>query len=424
MLAIDSLSAEESLNVSWQPVERHFKAERDSFSCSFVVGFPYLYSNGNAVKLSTPTAFEDGIVWSPANETVEIFSKAFSKNYRIDSAGSRLISEKISPAKIPAKDSAQTKPASAEKNSVTAAKTSAPADKNVSPAKENSTPETKALASAEKNPAAKDPAAKAQEPEPLPKPEKSEKPVKDDRKAPAGSRRVLNIVIDPGHGGKDPGAIGKISNEKDIVLSVAKLLAKELKDRGFQVKLTRDTDKFIQLSERPQIANRWNGDLFISLHCNAIDGPRKEKAKGFRIYVLRDPESEEDRAIARRENKVASIYGDKNSKDELSPLDWLKIQARLEQYKQASYTFTEKVIASYEGGKISKMGSGAGGAGFMVLVGAFMPATLVELGFISNPEEERYMNSDKGQRDMARRIAIGVSEYRKAIDEYLKTLVH
>lgn len=390
MLAIDSLSAEENLNISWQPVERHFKAEKDSFSCSFVLGFPYLYSNGNAVKLSTPTLYEDGIVWSPVNETVEIFSKAFSKTYRLDSVALRLISE---PVPDPAKNSIQTKPEPAKGTA-----TSAPKPATA----ETKTPKT----------------------EPAAKTGKSDPKISNDRKAPAGSRKVQNIVIDPGHGGKDPGAIGKISNEKDIVLSVAKLLAKELTDRGFQVKLTRDTDKFIQLSERPQIANRWNGDLFISLHCNAIDGARKAKAKGFRIYVLRDPESEEDRAIARRENKVASLYGDKNSKDELSPLDWLKIQARLEQYKQASYTFTEKVIESYEGGKISKMGSGAGGAGFMVLVGAFMPATLIELGFISNPDEERYMNSDKGQRDMARRIAIGVSEYRKAIDEYLKTLIH
>ena len=154
-------------------------------------------------------------------------------------------------------------------------------------------------------------------------------------------------MIDPGHGGKDPGAIGLISNEKDIVLAVSKLLEKELVAMGFHVKLTRSTDKFIQLSERPQIANKWNGDLFISLHCNAIDGnkARKKKTKGFRIYVLRDPESEEDRAIARRENKVAKTYGDKNSKEELSPLDWLKIQARLEQYKQASREKRERILA-------------------------------------------------------------------------------
>lgn len=367
MVNIDSLSKEEGLSTSWQPVERHFKAEGKKLSCSFVLGFPYIFANGNAVKLSVPTAFENEIVWAPVQETVEIFEKAFSKKYVLDT-NAQILRESVASSS----SSAQIQVSSSS-------------------------------------------AAKAS----------TEKPIVR-KNAPAGSREVKNIVIDPGHGGKDPGAIGLISNEKDIVLAVSKLLEKELVSMGFNVKLTRSTDKFIQLSERPQIANKWNGDLFISIHCNAIDGnkDRKEKTKGFRIYVLRDPESEEDRAIARRENKVAKTYGDKNSKEELSPLDWLKIQARLEQYKQASYTFTEKAIKAYEGGKISKMGSGAGGAGFMVLVGAFMPATLIELGFISNPEEERYMNSEKGQKEMAKRIAKGVQQYKEAIDEYLKTLSH
>lgn len=377
MVEIDSLARSEGLVSEYKPIEKHFTAKGKDFSCSFVVVFPYIFANGKAVKISAPTYFEDDAIWVPASETMEIFGKAFSKKYSIDSASGTLNAEKLPEKKVsPVSDSIQTKRNSVQINDSKQTKAS-----------------KKSAATQNKN-------------------------------APAGSREVRNIVIDPGHGGKDPGAIGKFSNEKDIVLSVGKLLEKELVKRGFRVKLTRSTDKFIQLSERPQIANRWNGDLFISLHCNSIDGARRTKAKGFRIYVLRDPESEEDRAIARRENKVASLYGDKNSKDELSPLDWLKIQARLEQYKQASYTFTEKVIQSYEGGKIPRQGSGAGGAGFMVLVGAFMPATLIELGFISNPEEERYMNSEKGQKDMAKRIAIGVEEYKKAIDEYLKTLSH
>lgn len=360
MVNIDSLARTEGLSTEFKPIEKHWTAKGERLSCSFVVGFPYIFANGKTVKLSTPTVFEDDAVWVPAKETMDAFSAALSSVYALDSSAGILRTEKAVP--------------------------------------------------------------KSEEPNPQSAPKKA--PVKSAANAPAGSREVKNIVIDPGHGGKDPGAIGKISNEKDIVLAVGKLLEKELVKRGFRVKLTRSTDKFIQLSERPQIANRWNGDLFISLHCNSIDGARRNKAKGFRIYVLRDPESEEDRAIARRENKVASLYGDKNSKDELSPLDWLKIQARLEQYKQASYTFTEKVIQAYGGGKIPRQGSGAGGAGFMVLVGAFMPATLIELGFISNPEEERYMNSEKGQKDMAKRIAEGVEEYRKAIDEYLQTLSH
>ena len=240
----------------------------------------------------------------------------------------------------------------------------------------------------------------------------------------AGTREVRTIVIDPGHGGKDPGASGKRSQEKDIVLAVAKLLRKNLADEGFNVKLTRSKDVFIELGQRANLANQWDGDLFISLHCNAIDASeeRKRIIQGYQFYVLRAPESEEDKAIARRENAVATLYGEKNAKDELSPLEWFKLEARLEQYKQTSYLFTEKLLDSFEDGKIKRMGTGVGGAGFMVLVGAMMPAVLIELGFISNEEDENYMITAKGQQDLADRIAEAVSKYKDAVHSYRETL--
>ena len=240
----------------------------------------------------------------------------------------------------------------------------------------------------------------------------------------AGTREVRTIVIDPGHGGKDPGASGKRSQEKDIVLAVAKLLRKNLADEGFNVKLTRSKDVFIELGQRANLANQWDGDLFISLHCNAIDATeeRKRIIQGYQFYVLRAPESEEDKAIARRENAVATLYGEKNAKDELSPLEWFKLEARLEQYKQTSYLFTEKLLDSFDGGKIKKMNTGVGGAGFMVLVGAMMPAVLIELGFISNEEDEAYMMTKTGQQDLADRIAEAVSNYKDAVHSYRETL--
>lgn len=240
----------------------------------------------------------------------------------------------------------------------------------------------------------------------------------------AGTREVRTIVIDPGHGGKDPGASGKRSQEKDIVLAVAKLLRKNLADEGFNVKLTRSKDVFIELGQRANLANQWDGDLFISLHCNAIDASeeRKRIIQGYQFYVLRAPESEEDKAIARRENAVATLYGEKNAKDELSPLEWFKLEARLEQYKQTSYLFTEKLLDSFEGGKIKRMNTGVGGAGFMVLVGAMMPAVLIELGFISNEEDENYMITKVGQQDLADRIAEAVSKYKDAVHSYRETL--
>ena len=240
----------------------------------------------------------------------------------------------------------------------------------------------------------------------------------------AGTREVKTIVIDPGHGGKDTGAQGKNSNEKDIVLAVGKLLKKELEKEGFNVKMTRDKDVFIELGERANLANQWDGDLFISLHCNAIDATpeRKKQIKGYHVYVLRAPESEEDKAIARRENKVATLYGEKNAKEELSPIEWFKLEARLEKYKQNSYMFTEEMLKAFDGGKIKRQGGGVGGAGFMVLVGALMPAVLFEIGFISNPEEEAYMTTTKAQEDIAARVAKAVSTYKTAVHNYRETL--
>ena len=254
------------------------------------------------------------------------------------------------------------------------------------------------------------------------------KPVSSKAEAPkketAGTREVKTIVIDPGHGGKDSGALGKNSQEKDLVLSIGKLLKKELEKAGFKVKMTRDKDVFIELGQRANLANQWDGDLFISLHCNAVDATpeRKKQIKGYHVYVLRAPESEEDKAIARRENKVATLYGEKNAKEELSPIEWFKLEARLEKYKQNSYMFTEEMLKAMDGGKIRRQAGGVGGAGFMVLVGALMPAVLYEIGFISNLDDEAYMMSKAGQEDIAARIAKAVSTYKDAVHSYRETL--
>lgn len=229
----------------------------------------------------------------------------------------------------------------------------------------------------------------------------------------SASKKILKtIVIDPGHGGKDPGALGKKAYEKDIVLAVGKRLRDKLKRHGFQVKMTRDDDTFIELQDRPVIATKAKGDLFISLHCNAVEGEeRRKKTDGFRIYILREAESEEDKAIARRENKAAELSA-KKSKSEISPVEWILLENQLNLYTKESERLTENMVSSVEGGKIRKMGSGAGQAGFMVLVGAFMPAALVELGFITHPEDEAYLISDEGQEDLAERLLRSILRYR------------
>lgn len=368
MFEVREFAASEKMDVEWKAVERHFSAKKGSFKFSFVAGLPYLSVNGQIVKLETRTVLEeDGGLWVPCKEAEGAFEKGLGK-FKADTT-------------------AKVFKAASEGNSVTAAASSE------GKVEGKATTATKTAAA-------------------------------DDRKAKAGSREVKTIVLDPGHGGKDSGALGKKSAEKDIVLAVAKKLKARLEKEGFEVKLTRSKDVFIELGERPNLANKWNGDLFISLHCNAIEGEdRQKRTEGYHFYVLRAPESEEDKAIARRENKVATLYGGKG-KAEISPVEWIKINASLEHYQKNSFKFTEHLLKSFEGGHTKRLGTGAGGAGFMVLVGALMPAVLVELGFITHPTDEAFMMSEKGQNELADQISKAVTAYRETVHQYRETLSH
>ena len=367
---VESIAREVKGAFHWYPVQKTFSIVAPKDTIKFAIGIPYMSRNSRTTPLSQAPELDNGHIWLAENDARKISSNV-----------------KAVIVETPAAPKATTFTKPAEPN--TAANQA-----DAKPAVE-SKPATPVVVK--------------------PKPPKQEI---------AGSREVRTIVIDPGHGGKDPGAQGKKANEKDIVLAVAKLLRKNLADEGFNVKLTRSKDVFIELGQRANLANQWDGDLFISLHCNAIDASeeRKRIIQGYQFYVLRAPESEEDKAIARRENAVATLYGEKNAKDELSPLEWFKLEARLEQYKQTSYLFTEKLLDSFEDGKIKRMGTGVGGAGFMVLVGAMMPAVLIELGFISNEEDENYMITKVGQQDLADRIAEAVSKYKDAVHSYRETL--
>lgn len=369
----EQVAREHKASFHWFPVQKTFLLAGEGDTLKFAIGLPYVSSHGNSIELKHAPEITDGHILLDSADVVSL--------YKTDQA-------QTVPA-VPASSSSHAKVSSS--SAKVAAVSAAPAATSAAPAK------TVAI-----------PAAKTATP----------------KNETAGTREVKTIVIDPGHGGKDTGAQGKNSNEKDIVLAVGKLLKKELEKEGFNVKMTRDKDVFIELGERANLANQWDGDLFISLHCNAIDATpeRKKQIKGFHVYVLRAPESEEDKAIARRENKVATLYGEKNAKEELSPLEWFKLEARLEKYKQNSYMFTEEMLKAFDGGKIKRQGGGVGGAGFMVLVGALMPAVLFEIGFISNPEEEAYMTTTKAQEDIAARVAKAVSTYKAAVHNYRETL--
>ena len=231
----------------------------------------------------------------------------------------------------------------------------------------------------------------------------------------AGGKKIKTIVLDPGHGGKDPGAIGVNGlQEKDVVLKVGLKLKQKLEDKGFTVKMTRSKDEFVELDKRPKMASDWGGDLFLSLHCDAVAGKeRQQTASGFKFYILRAGGSEEDNAIARRENQVVALETDKNRKTEISPAQWIVLDNQLALYAEKSALLAGHLVESFDGGSIRKLGTGAGQAGFMVLVGAFMPAVLAELGFITNPTDAAILATDKGQEEQAERLAKAIMSFAK-----------
>ena len=244
---------------------------------------------------------------------------------------------------------------------------------------------------------------------------KAETPDPKAEAASAQSRKIKTIVIDPGHGGKDPGAIGhKGFKEKDIVLSVAAKTKKKLEEKGFTVKLTRSTDEFVELGKRPKMASDWGGDLFMSLHCDAVPGKeRQQKTDGFKFYILRAGGSEEDKAIARRENQAIALESGKKNKTEISPAEWIVLDNQLALYAERSALLAGYLVEAFDGGSIRKSQTGAGQAGFMVLVGAYMPAVLAELGFITNPKDAEILSSEKGQNDIADKLTKAVMNFAK-----------
>jgi N-acetylmuramoyl-L-alanine amidase len=230
-----------------------------------------------------------------------------------------------------------------------------------------------------------------------------------------GAAKISTIIIDPGHGGHDQGAMVSGVNEAQVTLAVAKELKAALTKLGYKALMTREEDKFISLPDRPKFASDQGGDLFISLHCNSIAGSmkRKKTVTGFIAYILREGESEEDKALARRENEA--IAEDGKNKSEISPVEWILLEHQLNLYSKESEGFVEHIISEFGGFTIGKYATGASQAGFYVLVGAYMPAVLFEMGYLTNDEDRRTLSSEKGQKQIAERMAKAVDAYRKSL---------
>lgn len=227
--------------------------------------------------------------------------------------------------------------------------------------------------------------------------------------------KVATIIIDPGHGGKDQGAMVSGVNEAQVTLAVAKELKTELVKLGYKALMTREDDTFVSLQDRPKFASGQGGDLFISLHCNSIGGSmkRKKTVTGYTAYILREGESEEDKALARRENEAISEESGK-SKGEISPVEWILLEHQLNLFSKESEGFAEDIIREFGGFQIGKYSTGASQAGFYVLVGAYMPAVLFEMGYLTHEEDRRILASEKGQKQIAGRLAKAIDRYRKS----------
>ena len=229
------------------------------------------------------------------------------------------------------------------------------------------------------------------------------------------------IVIDPGHGGDDPGTIGVTrTKEKDITLAVGlklgKLIEKNLS--GIRIIYTRKRDEFIELYRRGQIANGAGGKLFISIHCNSM--PRKPNPEsGFEIYLLRPGKTENALRIAERENDVVKLEkGYEQRYQQLTEEHFILLTMAQSAYVKYSEQFAD-ILQQEMGKHLDIENNGVKQAGFYVLVGASMPNVLVETAYLSNRQDERMLKSQKGQQRMAEAIFNGVKRYKR---EYEKSL--
>lgn len=227
------------------------------------------------------------------------------------------------------------------------------------------------------------------------------------------------MVIDPGHGGKDPGAIGihKVK-EKDVVLAVSLKLGDLIKEKYPDVKVvyTRSTDDFIGLAERASVANKAKADLFISIHSNVAGN---SSAKGFEAWVLGLHKSQAALNVAKLENSSILMEDGHNSKyeafDPSDPDAYIGLSMRQNVFLDQSLMFADLIVKDAVS-NVHVKSRGVKQAGFVVLYRTTMPAVLIELGFLSNDEEEKFLGNDESQLKLASSIFDSFSKYKKRRD--------
>ena len=234
------------------------------------------------------------------------------------------------------------------------------------------------------------------------------------------ANKRFTLVIDPGHGGHDAGALGAISKEKNINLAVALRFGKYVEQNLPEVRViyTRKTDVFIPLNERANIANRANADLFISVHTNAL--PAGKIARGFETYTLGMHRAKDNLDVAMRENSVISMEKDYQQRyqgfDPRSSESYIIFEFIQGKNMERSVELARMIQRSVCDGA-NRPDKGVHQAGFLVLRETSMPGCLIELGFITTPDEERLLNNDSRVDDIARGIYEAFAKYKNKYDK-------
>ncbi len=232
----------------------------------------------------------------------------------------------------------------------------------------------------------------------------------------AQNNKPFTVVIDAGHGGKDPGNRGNSYYEKKIALSIALKTGEILKkEKGIKVVYTRTTDKYITLNGRANIANKAKADLFVSIHCDA----HNSDAYGAGTFVLGLHRNQDNFRIAQKENAV--IFLEDNYEQEYdgfdpnNPESVISLVLMQEDYLNQSIEAANHIQQSFVK-NLKRKNRTVKQAGFLVLRNTYMPSVLIETGFLTNAKEGAYLNSTRGQNEMSRAIAKAIMEYKSSLD--------
>jgi len=362
----------------WNPISKNITLTKDKASITFNIGSALVQINNQTVLMDTPAELITGRVFIPVKFVKERFSQTFNVIVSWDKKNKRLTI-----------DNKEFTPPVSLSNQPTIA-------------------EYFPLSSTRPD----------EEP-------KKEQPIESKTPRILGTAtdkfKIKTIIIDPGHGGHDPGAIGNGIYEKDVVLDTAKRLAQLLRDKLKEVKiiLTREGDYFVPLRERTGFANYKKADLFISIHANAA---YSREAAGFEVYYLSPDASaidETSRALAVIENKVLDIEEEKPTKGEIDYTQIILGGLAQQEFIDESIELAG-IIQNTVCKRLHLENRGIKSAFFWVIKDAMMPAVLIETGFISNPYEAQKLNSEEHKNEMAQSICEAICEYKSLYEKKLE----